>query len=241
MDGLNAFLDMYGLTAIFVIMLTKSAGVPLPIPADALMLATSARAAEGKLVLPQAFVALLVALVAGGVIQFLLVRGPGRSILFRYGRYLGLTPERLETASRRLKSGGTIGIGLAILTPGVRSVAVTACGLAGIPLRQFAAGLALGSALFLSLHFFLGYAIGAALTAISQVIPMPLLVGALVALVIAGLGVWYVIRRRQLPHATHAEIVAEAIGAWHEATCPVCLALGAADHLQIHHVHAEGH
>lgn len=241
MDDLNAFLDMYGLAAIFVIMLTKSAGVPIPIPADALMLATSARAVEGKLVLSQAFVALLVALVVGGIIQFLLVRGPGRSLLYRYGRYLGLTAERLETASGRLKSGGAVGIGLAILTPGVRSVAVTACGLAGIPLRQFAAGLALGSALFLSLHFFLGYGIGAALTRISQVVPTPLLIGGLAALVIAGLGVWYIIRRRQLPHATNAQIVAEAVGAWHEATCPVCLALGAAERLQIHHVHAEGH
>lgn len=243
MSDLNAFLDLYGLAAIFAIMLVKSAGVPIPIPADALMLAASARAAQGKLVVPQAFIVLLIALVIGGVVQFALVRGPGRSIFYRYGRYLGLTPDRIEAASRRLQKGGAIGIGIAILTPGVRSVAVTACGLAGIPLRQFVAGLALGSALFLSLHFFLGYAIGALLSTIGQVIPIPVLLGVVIALVIAGLGAWYFIRRRQLPKASSSEIMAEAVGAWHEATCPVCLALGAAERLQIHHphVHAEGH
>jgi membrane protein DedA with SNARE-associated domain len=243
MNDLETFLDLYGLAAIFGIMLVKSAGVPIPIPADALMLATSARAAQGKLLVSQAFIVLLIALVVGGVIQYALVRGPGRSILNRYGRYVGLTPERIEAASKRLQKGGFVAIGLAILTPGVRSVAVTACGLAGIPLRQFVAGLALGSAFFLSLHFFLGYAIGTFLGTIGQVIPIPVLLVVLIALVIAGLGAWYFIRRRQLPQATSNEIMAEAVGAWHEATCPVCLALGAAERLQIHHthVHAEGH
>jgi hypothetical protein len=44
---------------------------------------------------------------------------------------------------------------------------------------------------------------------------------------------WFLIRRRQLPQATNAEVVSEALGAWHEAVCPVCLALGAAERLQI--------
>jgi membrane protein DedA with SNARE-associated domain len=79
MSDLDTFLDLYGLAAIFAIMLVKSAGVPIPIPADALMLATSARAAQGKLVVSQAFIALLIALVIGGVIQFALVGGPRRN------------------------------------------------------------------------------------------------------------------------------------------------------------------
>jgi hypothetical protein len=49
----------------------------------------------------------------------------------------------------------------------------------------------------------------------------------------AGLGAWYVIRRRQHPEETPREALAEAVGAWHKATCPVCLALGAAKKLQL--------
>jgi membrane protein DedA with SNARE-associated domain len=230
---IETFLDAYGLIAIFGIMLAKSIGIPIPIPADALMLATSARVAAGRLALPAAFIALLVALSIGGVMQFSLVRGAGRNLINRFGRYLGLTPARVDAASARLQKGGALGIGVAILTPGVRSVAVIACGLASIPLRQFIPGLVLGSGLFLALHFILGYIGGSLLSALGGVISLPVLIVGLVVLLAAGLGAWYLIRRRQLPQATTREIVSEAVGAWHEATCPVCLALGAANRLQI--------
>lgn len=230
---IESFLDAYGLAAIFGVMLAKSVGVPIPIPADALMLATSARVATGRLTLATAFVALLLALTAGGVVQFSLVRGPGRSVVSRFGPYLGITPARLDAAARRMKKGGVLGIGLAILTPGVRSVAVVACGLAGIPLLLFALGLLLGSALFLALHFFLGYIGGSLLSALGTAVPLPLALAGVIILLLAGFGVWVVIRRRQRPQASMREIVADAAGAWHEATCPVCLALGAARQLQI--------
>jgi membrane protein DedA with SNARE-associated domain len=242
MDTFNTFLELYGLAAIFGLLLVKSAGVPIPIPADAIMLAASAQVATGRFLLLQAFLIILAALVVGGVIQFMLVRGPGRGLIYRYGRYLGITPARLDAAAARIERGGLLGIGVAILTPGVRSVAVPACGIAGIPFQRFSLGLALGSGAFLALHFLIGYAGGAALSGIGQTVPVPLVVAVIVALLVAGLGVWYIIRRRQHPEETPREALAEAVGAWHEATCPVCLALGAAKRLQIpvelEHVHA---
>ncbi len=231
MEGIEAFLNSYGLAAIFGVMLVKSAGVPIPIPADVIMLATSARVAEGRLVLWQAFLVILLAMVAGGMIQFGLARGPGRNALYRFGRYLGLTAARLDAAARTVKQGGPIGIGLAILTPGIRAAAIAACGLAALPMRIFAPGLVLGSALFLSLHFFLGALIAPLLAGLAQATALPIVLGLIVALLIAGLGVWIIIRRRQRPAAPAGEVVAEALEAWHEATCPVCLALGAAGRL----------
>ncbi len=245
---IETFLNMYGLAAVFVIMLVKAIGVPIPIPADALMLATSARVATGRMALPAAFVALLVALLAGGLVQFTLVRGAGRGLLTRYGHYLGITPERLGVAAQRMQTGGVVGIGVAVLTPGVRSIAVIACGLAGIPVRLFAPGLLLGSGLFLALHFFLGYVGGSLLATVSTAIPLPVVALIVVALLAAGFGVWYAIRRRQRPQASVGAILADAAESWHEATCPVCLALGAVDRLQIalpdhphHGGHAHGH
>ena len=222
MDTLETFLSTYGLAAICGVMLVKSIGVPIPIPADVIMLATSARVAEGRLALWQAFGALLVTLVVGGAIQFWLARGPGRGVLYRYGRYLGLTPARLDAAGATVKKGGPIGIGLAILTPGIRAATIAACGLAAVPPRVFVLGLLLGSTLFLALHFFLGALIGSLLSTLP---PIGLL--ALVATLAAGFAVWFFIRRRQRRGASTGEIASEAFAAWHEATCPVCLALGA--------------
>lgn len=230
---IDSFLDAYGLIAVFGVMLAKSIGVPIPIPADALMLATSARVASGRLSLPAAFAALLLALSVGGIAQFQLMRGAGRGLIDRFGRTFGITPERLDTAARRMQRGGVVGIALAILTPGIRSVAVLACGVAGVSLALFIPGLILGSALFLSLHFFLGYVGGALLASLGAIASPPVVIAVVVALLIAGFAVWFIIRRRQHPDAPVRDVLADAAGSWHEAVCPVCLALGAVERLQI--------
>ena len=216
MEAFDAFLTTYGLAAACAILLVKAVGVPIPIPGDVILLAMAARSAEGKVLLWVAFVALLAAIVLGNSVQYLLARGPARGMVLRFGGRLGVTSRRLERVAQRVKQGGVLGIGLAVLTPGVRSAAIPGCGLAGIPLRLFIPGLALGSAVDLGLHFALGFA-GAGLLA-SVVQPAPLLI--LLTLALLGLAAWLVIARRR--HATR-EV---AVNAWAQATCPVCLILG---------------
>src|SRR5919197_6261434 len=121
MDGLEAFLDSYGVLAACLIMLVKAIGIPIPIPGDVILLATAARAAEGKVLLWFAFVALLVALTLGGTAQFFLARGPARRVVVKYGHRLGLTAQRLDRVAASVKRGGLLCIGLGVLTPGVRS------------------------------------------------------------------------------------------------------------------------
>jgi LPXTG-motif cell wall-anchored protein len=222
MAGLEAFLDAYGVAAACAIMLIKAAGVPVPIPGDVILLATAARAAEGKVLLWLAFVALLVALILGGALQFYLARGPARRLVVKYGQRVGLTEERLERVAASVRRGGLLGIGLAVLTPGVRSAVVPACGLTGIAWRLFLPGLALGSAIDLGLHFAIGYAGSGILATIAQ--PSPLLV--VVGLALLGLAAWLLIARRR-----HASTTV-AVNAWAQATCPVCLILGSVAPLQ---------
>jgi membrane protein DedA with SNARE-associated domain len=224
MDALASLLDGYGLGALFVVLLLKAIGLPLPVPADLLMLVAAARVAEGRLPLGLTFGALLVALVLGGVMQFWLARGPARGLLYRHGRYLGLTPARLDAAAGAVRRSGWPGIGLAIMTPGVRSATVAACGLAGLSPRVFVPGLVLGSAGFLALHFGLGLAGAALLAALLLAVPTPWLLA--VATVAAGALAWLAIRWRQRPAAGAGDLLAEGVGAAHEACCPVCLALG---------------
>src|SRR3989440_11924659 len=176
MNTVDMFLVQYGLAAVFIVILVKSIGVPIPIPADVIILATAIRAAQGKLILWQAFLAILVALVLGGIIQFVLVRGPGRSLLYRFGRYIGLTSARLDAAAAKIKKGGIPGLSVAILVPGVRSAAIAASGLSNFPLRTFVPGIVLGSALFLCVHFFLGFLGGTLLAVAGHVLLSPTII-----------------------------------------------------------------
>ena len=216
MDGLTAFLDAYGVAAACAIMLVKAAGVPVPIPGDVILLATAARAAEGKVTLWFAFLVLLTALVLGGALQFYLARGPARRVVVKYGQRIGLTEQRLEQVARSVRRGGLLGISVAVLTPGVRSAVVPASGLAGIAWRLFLPGLALGSAIDLGLHFGIGYAGSSILATIDA--PSPLLI--IPVLAVLGLLAWLFIARRR-----HASTTI-AVDAWAQATCPACLILG---------------
>src|SRR5947209_9583473 len=119
MHSFDLFLIQYGLAAIFLLLFVKSIGVPIPIPADLLVLTAAASAAAGKFGLWQAAGAVLLATVLGGLIQFALARGPGRGLLYRFGRYLGLTQARLDAVSTRVKKGGIVGISTAIVVPGI--------------------------------------------------------------------------------------------------------------------------
>lgn len=229
MNNLDLFLVQYGLAAIFILLLVKTIGVPIPIPADLIILTAAARVAQGKLNPWQTFIAIFVALVIGGLIQFILARGPGRGLLYRFGRYIGLTPSRLDAASSKVKKGGVLSVSVAILVPGVRGAAIVASGLADMPLRTFLAGLAVGSLLFLGLHFFLGFLGGSLFSIVSHVLPLPWLVLLTILLLLAVFGLWVLIRRRRKAAKRDAE--GTSLELWNEGICPVCLALYAANQL----------
>jgi membrane protein DedA with SNARE-associated domain len=232
MNPLDLFLIQYGLVAIFVLMFVKSIGVPIPIPADLLILTAAASSAAGKFELWQAVVVVLLAFVLGSLIQFMLARGPGHGLLYRFGRYLGLTSARLDAASLRVKKGGVLGISTAILVPGIRGVAIVACGLAGIPLRTFLPGLVVGGSLFLAFHFLLGYFGGAFLVVIGRVLPASFVIVAVVILLSVVFALWAAAFRRQRTARNNLEAEAAPVALLHEGICPACLALYAANQLR---------
>lgn len=245
MNGIEAFLNAYGLPAIAAVLLIKSAGVPIPIPADVLMFAAAARVTRGTDGLALAFAMLLIAILIGDVIQFWLARGPGRTAVYRVGRYLGLTPARLDAASTLVRKSGPVGLAVIMLTPGVRAASVAACGLANVSLRVFVIGLLIGEGLFLALHFFLGSILDVVWRQLTQSASGPLIVAIFIGLLLAGFGAWILIRRHQRPSAPRSEIIGSAFEAFHEASCPVCLALGSIDRVNPaanvrRHVHVDG-
>ncbi len=225
-ENMAAFLDSYGLLAIFVVLLVKEIGVPLPIPGDFIMLSAAAQAAAGQFILWQAFLAIVAALVVGDWVQYALVRSVGRPILYRFGRYIGLTPSRLDGASAKVGTGGPVAVALGVVTPGVRNVAIPACGLAHMPNRTFLPGLVAGSGVFVALHFVIGYVGGPVVRAALGALGVPLL-ALLAALLVLGFAGWLLIHRASSGDREPAAVARESARDWADACCPVCLALAA--------------
>jgi membrane protein DedA with SNARE-associated domain len=165
----------------------------------------------------------VVAGVAGAFVQYLLARGPGRGFIYRFGRYVGLTPARLDKATAAIQGRGWIAVALSRALPGLRIGSVAACGLAAVPLATFAAGLTAGTILFVGFHTMLGFVAGPGAGAIFDSINIPIPV-VLLALALLGLAGWLYIRYRRQQAKQGGETA--AVFDWADACCPVCLAAG---------------
>jgi membrane protein DedA with SNARE-associated domain len=233
---LARFLDSYGLIAIFAVMLLKEIGIPVPVPSDLIMLAAASQAAAGKYTVGLAFGVILLAMVGGAWVQYLLARRLGRSFLNRFGGYIGLTQDRLDRAASAVRKGGAVTVGVSLVTPGVRITTVPACGLAELPMRSFLPGLIAGSGTFLALHFVIGYVGGPIVNAVMRAINLPTLVF-IAAFFVIGLVGWMLMRRRaRVQKQGAATVTLERLSDWADASCPVCLAIGAVDPIR----HKEG-
>lgn len=212
------------LLAIVSLILVKEAGVPIPVPGDLIVIGAGVAAGRGELDPVVALAAIVVASIAGGVVQYGLLRSVARPIMVRLLERLG-SAERVERQTDRLRRGGARSVALARSTPGVRIVAIAASALAGIPAAAFALGLAIGNALFISAHFGLGFVVGEPVVELVGGALGPLAIAA-VGLAVVGLLGWLVLGRiRGRGPGSPLPVIA----AWADACCPACLAASALD------------
>jgi membrane protein DedA with SNARE-associated domain len=195
--GLAGLLDQHGVIAAFVLILIEEAGVPVPIPGDFLMLLLGVHARQGRVPLWQALLVMELATLLGATLLYLAASRGGRTLVYRYGRYMHLTPERLDRAERWLLRHGAFAIVAGRLTPGLRIATVITCGVLRVPLRRFLPALAVGSFLYILLYTLLGFFLGPPILSAVEGIHLPLgLLGSLIPLVV--LVVWIVRARRGL-------------------------------------------
>jgi undecaprenyl-diphosphatase len=230
--NIGGFLAAYGLLAIFGIMLLKEFGVPVPVPSDLIMITAGVQAAAGAYSLLELFVAIEAAMLVGGSGQFLAARGAGRQLIYRVGRFVGLTAERLDRAMALLQRRGAVAVFLGLNVPGARAGIIPAAGLAGLAYPAFATAMLSGSTIFYGWHVALGFIAGPSATSLLERLHLPLgpVVAGLAALGLAG---WLLLRwqRRRQAAGASAESPVAALHAWTEAACPACLAIAAVERL----------
>ena len=197
-DLFETFMDHHGVVAGFTLILIEEAGVPVPIPGDVLMLALGIHARNGLVPLWQALVVLELATLVGASVLYFASARAGRGLVYRYGRYIHLTPERLDRANSWLQRHGAMAIVLGRLTPGLRMATVIACGVFGVPFWRFLPCLAVGAMLYILLYTLLGFFIGPVVLEIVEGIHIPFgLFGSLLPLVVL---VFWIIRARRGLH-----------------------------------------
>src|ERR1700730_17166265 len=179
----SSFLDRHGRLAAFVFWLIEEAGVPVPVPGDVLMLILGVQARHGFVPLWQAIAATWLGTLIGSTFLYFAARMAGRGLVYRYGRFIRLTPERLDRAERWLKKHGTRAVFLGRLLPGLRIVTAVACGVFEIPFRIFFPAMSLGALLYILVYTLLGFYFGQPVLDFLEKIHIPFgLLGSLVPL-----------------------------------------------------------
>src|SRR5579872_1159932 len=105
---MRGLLEQHTTLASFIILFFDDLGVPMPVPADLIIMYAGYRARE-HLVHPVLIIALLLLAVCGGsTILYAVVRAGGRPLVDRYGRYLHLNQARLARAETWVKHRGLL-------------------------------------------------------------------------------------------------------------------------------------
>jgi len=136
-DAVNVLLEK-GPFALLLFITIGEMGTPVPIITDGLLLVVGYGAESGHADVVLTFGMLLLGSLLGASATYWLARLGGRPFLRRYGRYVGLTPERLDRAETRVQHWGAWAVLVGRLTPGLLVTTNIASGLFRIPYVTFA-------------------------------------------------------------------------------------------------------
>lgn len=193
---LAPILDHYGYAAIAGLITLEDFGVPAP--GETVLIVGAIYAGAGRLNL--VLVALLgfLGAIVGDNIGYLIGRLGGRRLVEKFGRYIFLTPERIDKAERFFtRYGGGI-IVVARFVEGLRQANGIIAGLTGMPWLRFLAYNALGAALWVGLWVTLGDLAGAHINTIYPVaVRYQAYLGIAVGVLILLLIVRALVRRRR--------------------------------------------
>jgi membrane protein DedA with SNARE-associated domain len=163
---LAPILNHYGYLAVGGLVLVEDFGIP--VPGETILIAASLYAGAGKLNVVAVGVIAWICAVIGDNIGFAIGHFGGRRLALKYGKYIFLTPKRLDQAEEFFDHHGGKIIVAARFIEGLRQANGIVAGITGMHWKRFIPFNALGAALWVGLWVSLGYLAGSHITAIYE-------------------------------------------------------------------------
>jgi len=193
LNALASPLEHYGLWAILALVLLEDFGIP--VPGETVLIAGAIYAGSGRLNVVAVGVGGFVAAVVGDNIGYAIGRFGGRALVDRWGRYVFLTPRRLDKAEAFFnRQGGKI-ITVARFVEGLRQANGIIAGITEMHWLRFLAFNALGAALWVGTWVSAGYFAGRHIDTIYHDITNYSLYAAIVAVI--AIAAWLILRVRK--------------------------------------------
>lgn len=198
--GLAPLLDHYGYLAVALLVLLDNCGVP--VPGQTILVLACVYAGTGHLDFAAVLVIAFVAATLGNSLGYLIGSTGGRAFVHRWGRYVLLTPARMERADGFFATHGGKVVAVARFVDGLRQTNGIIAGTTEMPWRRFAVFNVIGAALWTAAWGTFGFVAGANIgtvyrTAIRYQLWFAVGLGVLVAALLARQVVRYRRRRRE--------------------------------------------
>jgi len=151
-------LDNYGYLAVAGLVMVENFGVPAP--GETILVAASVYAGTGRLSIVGVGVIAVLAAIIGNCIGYAIGYFGGHALVLRYGKYVFLTPERLEKTERFFARRGGLVVVAGRFIEGLRQAAGIIAGTAEMPWKRFLAFTTLGAVLWVAVWAPVGYLAG---------------------------------------------------------------------------------
>ncbi|SHO53030.1 DedA family protein [Desulfopila aestuarii] len=153
-DGIGSF----GYLGIFILMAMESSLIPIP---SELVMPPAGYLAQQGIMNP--WITILsgtTGSLAGAYANYYVARYLGRPVLFKYGKYFFISPDKLHRIERFFLRHGEISTFIGRLLPVVRHLISIPAGLSGMKHLRFSLYTLLGSLIWCSVLTWIGYTIG---------------------------------------------------------------------------------
>jgi membrane protein DedA with SNARE-associated domain len=193
MDSLLTWLSHYGYAGLFLLLVLGIVG--LPVPDETLLVFSGYLISKGRLHPAWTFFAGFCGSVTGISVSYLIGRSFGYSFVQRYGRYVHLSPERVEHVNHWFHRMGHWLLTIGYYIPGVRHFTALVAGMSKLEYPTFAAYAYPGAATWVASFLGLGYFLGDKWQTTFATVHRYLVAVTIAAGLIAGV-VWWVRRNR---------------------------------------------
>jgi membrane protein DedA with SNARE-associated domain len=208
LNDLASPLAHYGLWAILVLVFIEDFGIPLP--GETILIAGAIYAGSGRLNVVEVGLVGFAAAVLGDNIGYCIGRFGGRALISRWGKYIFLTPDRLEKTEKFFdRHGGKI-IAVARFIEGLRQANGIIAGITKMHWLKFGAFNALGAALWVGAWVSIGYFAGQHITTIYNDITRYSLYVVIVVVVAVAAWIAARLRKHRKSKAAQTEPAADA-------------------------------
>jgi membrane protein DedA with SNARE-associated domain len=191
--------------ALFGIVATEEAGVPLPAPSDIVIMFYGNRARHDLGSLALVVLTCTVASTFGTLIPYLVTRKYGDAAANRLARWTDVDPKQVSQWEQRIARRGFIAIFLGRLIPGLRVAMSLIGGTAKVPLVEFSAGVFAAGLIYWSFWTGIGALFG---PTVDRLIPRPYITYVVIGIPVVFIGYFlfrYIRGRRRRANASAAD------------------------------------